>query len=77
LRPPRFDASIMLQIFVASAMFMLYTVSVILETQQKTERRLQQIASLHTMVTENSRDVIILAGFDGRPNYISPAVLTA
>jgi diguanylate cyclase (GGDEF)-like protein/PAS domain S-box-containing protein len=69
------DASIMLQIFVASAMFMLYTVSVILDTQQRTERRLQQIASLHAMVTENSRDVIILADFDGRPNYISPAVL--
>jgi len=69
------DASIMLQIFVASAMFMLYTVSVILDTQQKTERRLQQIAALHAMVTENSRDVIILADFDGRPNYISPAIL--
>jgi diguanylate cyclase (GGDEF)-like protein/PAS domain S-box-containing protein len=69
------DASIMLQIFVASAMFMLYTVSVILDSQQRTERRLQRIASLHAMVTENSRDVIILADFDGRPNYISPAVL--
>jgi diguanylate cyclase (GGDEF)-like protein/PAS domain S-box-containing protein len=66
----------MLQIFVASAMFMLYTVSVILDTQQRTERRLQQIASLHAMVTENSRDVIILADFGGRPNYISPAVLS-
>lgn len=70
------DASIMLQIFVASAMFMLYTVSVILDSQQRTERRLQQIASLHSMVTENSRDVIILADFDGRPSYISPAVLS-
>ena len=69
------DASVMLQIFLASAMFMLYTVSVILEAQQRSERRLQQIASLHAMVTENSRDVIILADFDGRPHYISPAVL--
>jgi diguanylate cyclase (GGDEF)-like protein/PAS domain S-box-containing protein len=69
------DASIMLQIFLASAMFMLYTVSVIFDTQQKTERRLQEIVSLHALVTENSRDVIILADFDGRPHYISPAVL--
>ncbi len=69
------DPSIMLQIFVASAMFMLYTVSVILDTQQRTERRLQEIAALHAMVAENSRDVIILADFDGRPHYISPAVL--
>ena len=67
------EASIMLQIFVASAMFMLYTVSVILNSQQMTERQLQKIASLHAMVAENSRDVIMLADFDGRPQYISPA----
>lgn len=66
--------SVMLQVFVASAMFMLYTVSVILESQQRTERRLQEMASLHALVTENSRDVILLADFDGRPYYISPAV---
>lgn len=70
------EPSVMLQIFVASAMFMLYTVSVILESQQKTERRLQEMASLHAMVTQNSRDVIVLADFDGRPHYISPAVLS-
>jgi len=67
--------SVMLQIFVASAMFMLYTVSVILESKQRTERRLQEMASLHALVTQNSRDVILLADFEGRPNYISPAVL--
>jgi diguanylate cyclase (GGDEF)-like protein/PAS domain S-box-containing protein len=69
------DPSVMLQIFVTSALFMLYTVSVILETQQSTERRLHEMASLHALVTENSRDVILFAGFDGRPRYISPAVL--
>ena len=69
------NPSLMLQIFVASAMLMLYTVSVVLEHQQRTERRLQEMASLHAMVTENSRDVILLADFDGRPHYISPAVL--
>jgi diguanylate cyclase (GGDEF)-like protein/PAS domain S-box-containing protein len=66
--------SLMLQIFVASAMFMLYAVSVILESKQKTERRLEEMASLHALVTQNSRDVILLADFEGRPNYISPAV---
>jgi diguanylate cyclase (GGDEF)-like protein/PAS domain S-box-containing protein len=66
--------SVMLQIFVASAMFMLYTVSLILQSKQNTERRLQEMASLHALVTQNSRDVILLADFDGRPNYISPAV---
>jgi diguanylate cyclase (GGDEF)-like protein/PAS domain S-box-containing protein len=70
------EPSVMLQVFIASAMFMLYTVSVILETQQRTERRLHEMASLHALVTENSRDVILLADFDGRPQYISPAVLS-
>lgn len=69
------EPSVMHQVFVASAMFMLYTVSVILESQQRAERRLREMASLHALVTENSRDVILLADFDGRPSYISPAVL--
>jgi diguanylate cyclase (GGDEF)-like protein/PAS domain S-box-containing protein len=66
--------SVMLQIFVASALFTLYSVSVIQESQKRTERKLKEMASLHAMVTENSRDVIQLADFDGRPHYISPAV---
>lgn len=66
--------SVMLQIFVASALFMLYSVSVILESQKRTERKLKEMASLHAMVVENSRDVIQLVDFDGRPHYISPAV---
>lgn len=70
------EPSVMLQVFVASAMFMLYTVSVILETQKRTERRLHEMASLHALVTENSRDVILLADFDGHAQYISPAILS-
>jgi diguanylate cyclase (GGDEF)-like protein/PAS domain S-box-containing protein len=71
----RIDPSVMLQTFVASAMFMLYTVSLILESQKHAERRLQEMASLHAMVTENSRDVISLADFEGRSRYISPAIV--
>ena len=44
----------------------LYSVSVVIETLRSTERRLQEIASLHKLVTENSRDVIIIADFEGR-----------
>jgi diguanylate cyclase (GGDEF)-like protein/PAS domain S-box-containing protein len=64
---------ILLQIFIASGMFMLYSVSVLLERQKATERKLQEIASLHRLVTENSRDVIIVADFDGKRSYVSPA----
>lgn len=67
-------ASLRLQFFVASAMFMLYTVSVVVESLRATERRLQEIVSLHKLVTENSRDIIVLSGLDGQPRYISSAV---
>jgi diguanylate cyclase (GGDEF)-like protein/PAS domain S-box-containing protein len=71
-----FEPSILLQIFIASGMFMLYSVSVILESEQVTKRSLQKIAALHALVTENSRDVIIVADFEGHRSYVSPAAQT-
>lgn len=70
------EPSVLLQVFIASLMSMLYTVSIIVESKQRTERRLEEMAKLHALVTQNSRDVILLAGFDGRPHYISPAVFS-
>ena len=67
-------ATIELQIFLASAMLMLYSISVALERQKAIERELQKIASLHRLVTENSRDLIIVADFDGNRSYVSSAV---
>jgi len=67
-------SSIQLQFFVACCIFMIYIVSVILEERSGIEQRLQQIASLHALVTENSRDVIMLADLDGRRTYVSPAI---
>jgi diguanylate cyclase (GGDEF)-like protein/PAS domain S-box-containing protein len=67
-------ATIELQIFVATAMLMLYSISVVLERQKATERKLQEIASLHQMVSENSRDLIIVADFNGNRSYVSSAV---
>ncbi len=69
-------ASIQLQFFVAVCILMIYIVSVVLEDQKATERRLQEIASLHALVTDNSRDVIVLADLDGRRTYVSSAVET-
>jgi diguanylate cyclase (GGDEF)-like protein/PAS domain S-box-containing protein len=65
--------SLPLQAAVASAMLMIYTVSVVLEWQKATERRLQEIVSLHKLVTENSRDVIIVADLDGNRSFVSAA----
>ncbi|HEY1983998.1 MAG TPA: diguanylate cyclase [Terracidiphilus sp.] len=60
-----------LQIFVASAMFSLYSISVVIENLRGVERRLKDIAYLHRLVTENSRDVIVIADFKGRRSYVS------
>lgn len=67
------EPTILLQVFIASAVFMLYSVSVVLEIQKKTERRLREIAALHTLITENSRDAIILADLKGNRRYVSSA----
>ncbi len=69
----RLEPAVLLQLFVASAMFTLYSVSVVIENLRSTERRLQQIASLHKLVTENSRDVIIISDFEGRRSFVSAA----
>jgi diguanylate cyclase (GGDEF)-like protein/PAS domain S-box-containing protein len=70
----RLEPAVIMQLYVASAMFLLYSVSVVIENLRSTERRLEEIAALHKLVTENSRDIIMLADYDGVPHYISPAV---
>ena len=70
------EPALRLQFLVGSAMFMLYSLSVVVENLRSTRRRLQEIVSLHELVTRNSRDVIMIVDFDGVPRYISPAVFT-
>jgi len=70
----RLEPAVIMQLYVASAMFMLYSVSVAIENLRGAERRLEEIAALHKLVTDNSRDIIMLADCDGVPHYISPAV---
>jgi diguanylate cyclase (GGDEF)-like protein/PAS domain S-box-containing protein len=72
--PNAVESSIQLQFFVACCLLTIYLVSVILEERDSTEYRLQQMASIHSMVTDNSRDVILLADLDGLRTYVSPAV---
>lgn len=70
----RLEPAVILQLFLATAMFTIYSVSAVIENLRRAEHRLQEIASLHKLVTENSRDIILLADFDGVPRFISPAV---
>lgn len=66
-----FTPGIRLQGFIVCVMVVLHSVSLVLENLRKTERRLQQIAALHALVAENSRDVILLLDFEGKRNFIS------
>ena len=69
----RMEPAVVLQLFVASAMMLLYGVSLVLEDLDKTYSQLQETLSLHKLVTENSRDVIIIADFEGRRRFVSDA----
>ena len=69
------DPFIPLQVFIATAVFLLFCISVVLERQQEIVRELEKIAALHALVTENSSDVIILSDFNGHRTYVSAATL--
>ncbi len=68
------QSSVQLQFFLACCIFLIYIVSVLLEDRNQIERRLQKIVAIHRLVTENSRDVIMLADLDGRRTFVSPAI---
>ena len=66
-------SSVLLHLFIAGAMVILYAVSVVIENLRRTERRLREIVEIHKLVTENSRDVIIIADFEGNRSFMSAA----
>jgi diguanylate cyclase (GGDEF)-like protein/PAS domain S-box-containing protein len=72
---PALGPEVVLQLFIASAMAILYSISVVLESRRATEHRLAEIAALHNLVAENSRDLIIIADFDGNRSYVSAAAV--
>jgi len=70
---PEWRAAI-LQLFLATTMFTLYAVSLVLGNLRKIQGELRQIASLHKLVADNLRDVIVLGDLDGTRTYVSPGV---
>jgi len=62
------------QLFLAAAMFTLYSISVVFGNLRKTQGELRQIAALHKLVVDNSRDAIILGDLDGIQTYVSPGI---
>lgn len=65
---------VLLQIYIVAAMFMLYSISVVLDRKKAIEQRLRKIVALHKLVTENSRDAILIISSLGYPRFASPAL---
>jgi diguanylate cyclase (GGDEF)-like protein/PAS domain S-box-containing protein len=65
------ESAALSQLFIASAMVVLYSVSVVLAALRTTEQRLQEVLALHRLVTDNSRDVLIIADFEGNRSFVS------
>ncbi|MDR3736951.1 MAG: diguanylate cyclase [Acidobacteriaceae bacterium] len=65
--------SVLLHVFIICGVFILYTVSSVVDELRATERRLLQSAHMFSLITENLRDVMVLADFSGRRSYISPS----
>ncbi len=63
-----------LQLFLAGAMFTLNMISIVISNLRKIQGELRQIAALHKLVVDNSRDIIVLGDLDGRLTYVSPGV---
>ena len=68
---PSIESSILIQLFIAGVMVCLYCISVVLEDLRATEKQLKHTAALHRLVVDNSRDVIIIADFDGNRSFVS------
>jgi diguanylate cyclase (GGDEF)-like protein/PAS domain S-box-containing protein len=66
--------AVVLQLYLAAAMFTLYTISAVFGSLRKIQAELRQIAALHKLVMDNSRDAIVLGDLDGRRTYVSPGI---
>ena len=64
----------LLQLYIASGMFMIFAASSVMESLRDTQQKLKKIAALHALVTQNSRDTILMVDSSGQPIYASPAI---
>jgi diguanylate cyclase (GGDEF)-like protein/PAS domain S-box-containing protein len=64
----------LLQLYIASGLFMIFAASSVMENLRTVERKLQRMVALHTLVTDNSRDAILLVDSSGQPLFASPAL---
>ncbi len=67
------ESAMLVQIFIAGAMAVLHSISVVLENMRATDRRLLETVAMHKLMTENSRDIIIVADFQGKRSLVLAA----
>jgi diguanylate cyclase (GGDEF)-like protein/PAS domain S-box-containing protein len=70
---PEWKAAI-LQLYIACAIFSLYSISIVFANLRQTQTELRKIAALHKLVVDNSRDAIVLGDLDGTRTYVSPGI---
>jgi diguanylate cyclase (GGDEF)-like protein/PAS domain S-box-containing protein len=70
---PPIDSTLQLMIFLGAGGLLLYFISAVLKRERGVVRQLEKIAALHALVSENSRDAIILADLSGHRSYVSSA----
>lgn len=63
--------SVLLQLFIASGVVLIYAISSVTDTLRATDRRLKETACLHELITKNLRDVVILSDFTGHRSFVS------
>ncbi len=63
-----------LQFFLALALFMNYIASIVLAQRDRIASAMRKNSVLYRLVTEYSRDIIVLADLEGRRLYVSPAI---
>lgn len=64
----------LLQLYLASGLFMIFAASSVMENLRAVEGKLQRVAALHRLVIDNSRDAILLVDSSGLPLFASPAL---
>lgn len=66
--------AILLQLFIAGGVFMIYAASTVLDDLRATQHKLRKTVAIHNLVTQNSRDIVLITDDSGIPSYVSPAV---
>ena len=67
--------AIFFQLYLASQLFVIHALSVVLDKLRQSRHELASVQMMHSLLTDTSRDVIILADLRGRRRWVSSSVI--